>query len=143
GTCRPLEELFQPVLDVLDALEPFRLVGLAAPHAPNLGEQVASVSGAPAPLTAVDTLLRDSVAAGADGEDDLFGFRPGDLFVPLIDLHRTLMQTFDALADEVLEPAAALLHQRFAGHRASFDPAAIAGRLEAAAVGVPAEVDLT
>ena len=126
----PLEALYQPVLDVLDKLEPSRLIEKLEPSGPSVGERVAATAGPPVAVAAGFQTLREALPAGPETEDELFGFRPGDLLVPLIDLHRRLMAAFDDLADETLEPAGALLRDSVAGSLGKLDPTAVLARID-------------
>jgi hypothetical protein len=136
---RPLEELYQPVLDVVDAINPTRLLELIEPHGEGIGTTLGKAAEPPAHVTAQGPLLKEAMASTrVDVDDELFGFRPGDLLIPLIDLHEKLMSAFEALDDAVLEPAASLLQELLHGRLESLDPAAVLARLDAA----DAEIEL-
>ena len=137
----PLEELFQPVVDAVDALDPARLIELLGPHASGLGSTAESAAQPPSALASEGGVLKDSMATtSVDVDDDLFGYRPGDMLIPLIDLHAKLMEAVEGLDEEVLTPAA----QRLRGLRGtldSLDPAAVLGRVESVLASVEAEFE--
>src|SRR5439155_6464787 len=138
---RPLEELYQPVLDVVDAIDPIRLFELIEPHGESLGTTLGKAAEPPAHVTAQGSLLKDAMpTTRVDVDDELFGFRPGDLLVPLIDLHEKLMSAFEALDDAVLEPAASLLQELLHGRLRSLDPAVVLARLDAAEAEIELEL---
>jgi len=128
----PLEELFKPVEDLIDALEPTRLIGLVAPHSDSVGEAVGSAAGPPPVMASAGAMLKDAIKPAAEAEEDLFGFRPGDLLIPLIDLYRKFREVFDPIDDLVLEPTARLLQQAFHGRLAGLQPMAISLRIDGA-----------
>jgi hypothetical protein len=127
----PLEDLFKPVTDAIDAIAPARLIDLLTPHAGPAGQGAAAVAGPPAAFTGAGALLRDALPAGPEAADELFGFRPGDLLVPLIDIHRKLMATFGGLADTVLDQAGTLLHDVLYGRLQSLHPVSVEARIGA------------
>lgn len=133
----PLQDLYQPVIDLVDELDPTRLVSLLAPHVGTLAGSVGPAAGPPAAVAGGGGVLRDLPSA-VDTSDDLFGFRPGDLLVPAIDLHGRLMSAVDLIDATVLEVAGPALHERFAGRLALLSPASVMGRVEAAFDGLHA-----
>jgi hypothetical protein len=127
---RPLEELYQPVIDAIDALEPTRIIGLIDPHADALGGAAGGAAVPPAALTAGGDALRAAIGSAIpDAADDLFGYRIGDMLVPLIDLHRLLMEVVDGIGDDILEPAARRFHESFAGSLRDLNPLHLTGRI--------------
>ena len=137
----PLEKLFQPVLDVVDAIDPIRLLELVEPHGEGIGQTLAKAAEPPPHVTAQGSLLKDAMpSTRVDVDDELFGLKPGDLLIPLIDLHEKLMSAFEALDDAVLEPAASLLQELLHGRLRSLDPAAVLARLDAAAAEIELEL---
>jgi len=138
----PLEELFQPVLDLVDALEPARLLGALDPHSESVGEGVAAAAHPPAVVASQGGTLRTALpSSGVDVDDELFGFRPGDLLIPLIDLHAKLMEVFEALDDSILEPAAQALRESLYGRLRNLDPASVLERVGTAHAELGLELD--
>jgi hypothetical protein len=127
----PLNELFQPIVDVVDAVEPSRLIGLVLPHADSIGETVGSAAGPPSVMTSAGATLRQAIPEAAEAAEDLFGFRPGDLLLPLIDLYRKFREIFDRLDNSVLDPACRLLAQSFHARLEALQPASISLRVDA------------
>jgi hypothetical protein len=122
---KPLEDLFKPVVDVLDAVDPAKLTGLFGPHSDSMAD---SISRNLRPSTAVagaGGALREAFAPAAEAQEDLFGFRPGDMLIPLIDLHRKLMEAVEGLADSVLEPAVRELRESLFGPLRDVHPEAV------------------
>jgi hypothetical protein len=138
---KPLEELFQPIVDVIDRLEPSRVLGMVAPHAGSFAEAAGSGARPPSAMAAAGSALRDAMPPGPEADDPMLGFRPGDLLLPLVDLHRLLMQTFDSLDDAVLAPAGQALRTVLRGRLDQLQPPAILVRTEAALRGVRLEFD--
>jgi hypothetical protein len=140
---RPLEELFQPVVDLVDALSPTRLIDLLTPHAGGVASSMNGAAGAPSSLPQGAASLRQTITSSvADAEGELFGFRPGDLLVPLIDLHRKLMEMLDEIPDEILGPAFARLHSATRGGFDALDPRNIELRVGARMSALGSEFDL-
>ena len=71
-----------------------------------------------------------ALPSSVDASSDLFGFRPGDLLVPLIDLHHRLMSALEGLAGDLLDEAAAALNVAFGGRLAALAPDAVLGRID-------------
>lgn len=128
---RPLEAAYQPVLDALDATEPRRLIALFEGDGDRIGARIGGSTGPSGALAEGGAALRAHLPTAAETQDALFGYRPGDLLMPVIDLHRKLMAVFDGLADEILEPAGALLHAALVERLRALDPTAVAARCEA------------
>jgi len=124
----PLEALFQPLIDVVDQLKPSRFIDLIAPHAGDLVQGVGSQGGPPASITTAG--LRDAIPSGAEVDEELFGFRIGDLLVPLIDLHRQLTRAFDALDRDLLSQAMASLQNSLSGPLSALAPGRIQGEVD-------------
>lgn len=135
----PLDELFKPVTDLVDALDPNRLLGLIAPHSDSIGEAVGSAAGPPPVMQSAGTALRSVIAPAAEASEELFGFRPGDLLVPLIDLYRKFREVFDPLDNTILEPAARVLNEAFHGRLTALQPLSISIRVDTALEGVMAQ----
>jgi hypothetical protein len=140
---QPLEAIFQPLVDVIDGMEPSRFIKLLEPHAGNFGEHIGGAAGPPGAITSAGTMLKEAITPVADMQDELFGYRPGDMLAPLIDLHRRLMQAFDALDDTVLTPAGRLLQEALFGRLRSLDPETVMPRVQAAMGEVHVEFDPT
>jgi hypothetical protein len=126
----PLEALFQPLVDVVDALQPARFIELLAPRSDSLVEGVGAQAGPPAALTAAN--LKSALPPIPEADGDLFGFRLGDMLIPLIDLHRQLTQAFDSLDDTVLAQAAQGLRNALQGGLDALQPVAVATRVDGA-----------
>ena len=135
----PLQELYQPVVDLVDGLDPGRLIGLLVPHAGSIVESVGPAAGPPAAVTESGGALAD-LPSGVDADDDLFGFRPGDLLVPAIDLHARLLAALDALDESVVEEVGEALHRAFAGRLAALSPARVLGQLDEALDAIDASL---
>ncbi len=138
---RPLEALYQPILDLVDALDPVRLLALLEPHAAGATAAVGSVAGPPAALTESGGALRAAIPAGPAPADPLFGYRPGDLLVPLIDLHAKLLEAIDALEDRILGPALELLRHGVRDRLQALLPHSIQGRFDASLTLLGLEFD--
>lgn len=138
---QPLERLFQPISDLVDALNPTRLVELLEPHAGGLVQNAGNNAGPPAVISSQGDLLRSNLSSPLNSEDPLFGFRPGDLLVPLIDLHHKLLTVFDNLEDSVLTPAAILLRHNTFDRLQAIEPIGIMQQLDGMLAAVQAEFD--
>jgi hypothetical protein len=126
----PVEKLFQPIVDVIDRIEPSKVIEMLVPQAGPIAEAVGSGAKPPSAIAAAGSLLRDSLPPAPEADDPMLGFRPGDVLLPLIDLHRLLMQTFDSLDDAILEPAGQALQELLRGRLDNLRPPAILLRLE-------------
>ncbi len=138
---QPLEALFQPIVELVDEVNPARLLDRLTPHAGALAEAAGSNAAPPAAIGSQAGILRQNLPSPVDSTDELFGFRPGDLLVPLIDLHHKLMAVFDGIDDAVLAQAARLLRQITVGRLHALDPDAIVARLDSALGTARAEFD--
>jgi len=134
----PLEKLFQPIIDVATALEPTRFIGLIEPHAGGMAQGVSKAGGPPASIAAAGFA---ALPVSAEAAEPLFGFRIGDLLIPLIDLHRQLTRTFDALDAATLTAAGAAVRAALQGPLEALDPLAIGARVDASFDGVAFELD--
>ena len=123
---KPLEELYKPVVDGIDALEPTHLIGLLTPHSEAIVGAAGGAAVPPANVTAAGDALRAAIGPTVHAaEDELFGYRIGDMLVPLIDLHRLLVEIVESIDDSVLAPAARQLHESFNGNLNALNPANI------------------
>jgi hypothetical protein len=139
---KPLEELYKPVIDVIDALEPTRLIALIEPHAAAIGEAAGGHAVPPAAVMGAGDALRAAIQPTlADVNDELFGYRIGDMLIPLIDLHRLLMDVVNNLDDNVLGPAATQLQQNFSGRLRALNPINITGHVNLKLEAVRGEFD--
>ncbi|MEO6121582.1 MAG: hypothetical protein ABIW46_01205, partial [Acidimicrobiales bacterium] len=136
----PLEAAFQPVLDLVDAVDPARLLVALGPAAEPLGRGLGG-TGPPASVKANAAILAAAVVPGPEADDPLLGFRPGDLLVPLIDLHRTVVATVDGVADSVVGAASALLSARLSGRLELLAPAGVEASVGASLASVLEEFD--
>lgn len=130
---RPLDELFQPIIDLIDALEPSKLLGAATPHADKVGETASGGMAPPAGMASAVSGLRAAIAPAPEAEEALFGFRPGDLLIPIIDLYRTFRTAVDGIDDGVLDAAAKALHLAFFANLDGLQPVTVSLRVDAAA----------
>ena len=128
----PLEALFKPIADVIDALQPTRFIQLLEPHGDSMVSNVGGAAGPPAIITSAN--LQAAMPPGPEADDALFGFRIGDMLVPLIDLHRQLTQAFNRLDNSVLQTAAASLQQALQGGLDVLNPQSVVAQVEAAMV---------
>jgi hypothetical protein len=127
---KPLEELYQPVIDAIDALEPTRVMAFLDPHADAIGGAAGGLATPPAAVTSAGDVLRGAITSSIpDADDELFGFRIGDMLVPLIDLHRMLMEAVDGIEDAVLEPAARQFQASFGGVLRALNPVNLTGEI--------------
>ena len=129
----PLQQAYQPVLDVVAALDPAALLDLVVPHMGGVTESFGGAAGGTVgPSRGHGTAAPGSASlpSSVDASSDLFGFRPGDLLVPLIDLHHRLMSALEGLAADLLDEAAAALHVAFGGRLAALAPDAVLGRID-------------
>jgi len=125
----PLEDIYHPVEQLVDAIDPQRLMGLLNPHAGKVAGSMGPLAGPPASLKEAGGALRTGIQSAVDTTDALFGFRPGDMLVPLIDLHRSLMQAVEGLETEVVDGATALLRDRLGAQLDALAPQAVQMRL--------------
>lgn len=121
---QPLEEIFKPINDAIDAVDPSKLIGKILPHGDSMGDAIGQNLQPPGPVSSANGALKNGFAPAPEADDPLFGFRPGDLLIPLIDLHRKLMEAVNALSDDILEPAAQQLHNAFSGPLQNVHPEA-------------------
>lgn len=138
----PLQTAYQPIIDVVEALDPAALLDLIAPHAEGMTGSFGGAAGAtlgPASVTGGSAGFT-SLASSVDASDDLFGFRPGDMLVPVIDLHHRLMGAVEGLTAGLLDDAAVALHSAFGGSLAALRPDAILDRIDGALSRVQAEL---
>jgi hypothetical protein len=129
----PLNELFQPINDLIDAVEPSRIIGAVAPHADAMGETASEGMKPPQVMASAVSGLRAAIAPAPEAAEALFGFRPGDLLIPVIDLYRTFRSVVDGIDDQVLDATAQALHLAFFANLDRLQPAAISLRVDAAA----------
>ncbi|MBJ6369925.1 hypothetical protein [Sedimentitalea arenosa] len=132
----PLEEAFQPIITAIDALEPTQYMGGIAGEGERMGQSAGQRAGPPAALADAGGVLKTELTSNVDTDDDLFGFRPGDLLIPLIDLHNRLFEALDELDGGIMDAAAAQLHDKLNGALAALDPARIESGLDEALDGV-------
>ena len=130
---RPLDEVFQPIVDLIDALEPSKIVGAAAPHADAVGETASGGMAPPQAIASAVSGLKGAIAAAPEAEEALFGFRPGDLLIPVIDLYRTFRSAVDGIDDRVLDATAQALHLAFFANLDRLQPLAISLHVDTAA----------
>jgi hypothetical protein len=138
---KPLEELYKPVIDVIDALNPKHLLDFLEPHSGAIGAKVGEAAGPPSTFTAASDTLKEAFAGGLNVSDELFGFRPGDLLIPIIDLHHKLSENIESLADSVLSPAASLLHSSLYLSLQNLSPSTIQSQIQTSLAGINAEFD--
>lgn len=134
----PLEEVFRPIENLIDAIEPGRLISLVAPHSDAIGEAVGSAAGPPSVMTSAGSILNQSIGLAPEANEPLFGFRPGDLLIPLIDIYRKFREVFDPLDANVVEPAMRLLRDSFHLSLQALQPQTISLRAEAALTAIAA-----
>jgi hypothetical protein len=137
----PIEAAFQPLIDIIDKLEPTNLVHMVDPHADAASGHMRGGVAPPSPIASAGGLLKDALQPVIQQEDELFGFRPGDMLTPVIDLHHQIAQAFEHLDDSVLEPAAHLLRDALHGRMQSLNPANLQLRITDALRNVHAEFD--
>ncbi len=138
---QPLEELYQPILDVVDALDPVKLAELLEPHAGGVTEGFGPLAGPPQALKEAGGALRSELSEETEGSDPLFGYRPGDLLTPLVDLHRKLIDSVENLPVSVLGPAAKSLGESLQGRFQKLAPRSIENRVALAMNGVRLDFD--
>jgi hypothetical protein len=137
----PLEEVFRPVENLIDAIEPGRLISLVAPHSDLIGETVGSAAGPPSVMTSAGATLKESIGLAPEANEPLFGFRPGDLLIPLIDIYRKFREVFDPLDASVVEPAIRLLRESFQLSLQALQPQTISLRAEAALTAIAGDFE--
>lgn len=120
---QPIEKLFQPFVDLIDKAEPTHLARLFEPHADTASGHATGAITPPSALAKSDGLLKNSLQPVVDSEDALFGFRPGDMLIPIIDLHRQIETAVNNLDDSILDPAAQLLNSALPGRLQMLNPA--------------------
>ena len=132
----PIEKAMKPIDDLLEAISPAQLVGLLSTHGGEVGKKMAGAAHSPSVAGDGGAALKEAFKGVADETDPLFGFRPGDMLVPLVDLHRTLMSCVEAIPDEILGPAAQQLYDATLGRFQALIPSSIEGRVTASFGGV-------
>ena len=120
----PLDKLVQPVVDAIDAVKPSSLMALATAHAGPISEATASAAHPPAVISNARAALQ-SIPEAAESKEKLFGCRPGDLLLPVIDMYRQFMQAFDRVSEEVLGQAAQAFQHNLTGRLQALLPASI------------------
>lgn len=139
---KPLEAAFKPVVDIIDKLEPTNLIHLLDPHADTASSHMQGAVSAPAPIAAAGGLLKDALAPAIQAEDELFGFRPGDMLLPVIDLHHQIAKAFESLDNTILEAAAGLLREALPGRLQALNPANVQARISGGLGAAHAEFDI-
>lgn len=134
----PLEALFQPVVDLIDGAKPSRFIALLSPHGGGFAESLGSAAGPPGVLKGAN--LKGMIPAAPEADDDLFGFRIGDLLIPLIDVHRVIMGAIDGVDDATLSSAGQSLAASFGLRLRALAPSGVSLRAGAALGGVRAEL---
>ena len=135
----PLDALFQPVVDLVDGLQPSRFVALLEPHGVGFAESLGSAGGPPASV--VSAGLKAALPAGPEADDDLFGFRVGDLLIPLIDLHRMFTQALDRLDDQLLTAVGRQVQGGLHGALQALSPASVSLRVGTSLAGARVEFE--
>jgi len=135
----PLDALFQPLVDIVDGLRPSRFVDKLTSHGDSFAESLSRPGGPPASV--VSAGLKAAMPAGPEAEDDLFGFRVGDLLIPLIDLHRLFAQAFDRLDDQLLASVGRQVQSGLHGALQALNPASVSLRVGTSLAGVRAEFE--
>ena len=120
----PLDKLVQPVVDAIDAVQPSRLIGLATAHAEPLADATASSAHPPAAIANARAALQ-AIPEFAESQEGLFGYRPGDMLIPIIDIHRMLVQSVGRISEEVLTEAARAFQHNLTGRLQALLPASI------------------
>lgn len=144
----PLQSGYQPILDLVAALDPTKLLDLVTPHIAGATESFGGAAGSAISPDAVTggtaggSVGFTALPSTVDASDDLFGFRPGDLLVPLIDLHARLMAALGGLGDELVDQSAAALHAAFGGRLASLRPDSVLARIDATLASVESELGI-
>ncbi|HTD37512.1 MAG TPA: hypothetical protein VK669_08350 [Candidatus Limnocylindrales bacterium] len=129
----PLEKLYKPVLDAIDFVEPFHVLSLLEPHGGSITTAVQSVNVLPDAVGQGTTALKNAISTSAvQADDKLLGMRPGDLLIPLIDVHHAIMNAVTAVHDDALAAAGGHLFDALAGRLAALDPLAIHVRVRVA-----------
>ena len=136
----PLNKLVQPVVDVIDAIQPSRLLNFATSQAGPMAQAAGSSAAPPAPIANAGTTLT-GVPPAAEADEPLYGFRPGDMLIPVIELYRQFMQTIDGFTDDLLGPAAELFHQVLSGRLQSLFLSSVEFEVNASLGVVIAEFD--
>lgn len=139
---KPIEEAFQPVIDLIDAVEPTQLIHLLDPHATGAAEHVGGGFSPAAALSGPGDLLKSALQPVIKGEDELFGFRPGDMLLPVIELHHQIAQAFDRLDDTIMDAAAKMLRDALHGRLSALNPVNVQLRITGAFRDIHAEFDL-
>lgn len=138
----PLNELVQPVVNVIDAVQPSRLLQFAMSQAGPMADSVGSPVKPPAAVASGSAIL-NSIPKAAELNDELFGFRPGDMLIPVIDLYRQFMEVIDGLSDDVLGPAAELFRDLFSVRLQSLFPSSVQLEVQSSLDLVNAEFDVS
>ena len=136
----PLNELVQPVVNVIDAVQPSRLLEFATSQAGPMAESVGSPVKPPAAVTSGSAVL-NSIPKAAELNEELFGFRPGDMLLPVIDLYRQFMEVIDGLSDDVLGRATELFRDLFSVRLQSLFPSSVQLEVQSSLDLVNAEFD--
>ena len=132
----PIEKAMKPIDDLLEALSPIHLLDMLAGHSGELGKKMVGAARSPSVVSDGGAVLKEAFKSVADETDPLFGFRPGDMLMPLVDLHHTVMSCVESLPDEILGPAARQLYDATFGRLQALIPSSIEGRMTASCSGV-------
>jgi hypothetical protein len=142
----PLQQAYQPIIDAVEALDPSALLDLIGSRIGGVTENFGDAAGAaigPKAVTGGKAGLAGLPTSVDVDADDLFGFRPGDLLVPLIDLHHRLMSALQGLTGDVLDRAAEALNRAFTGGMAELRPDVVFDRIDATLARVSDELGAT
>ena len=126
----PLEKLYQPVLDVIDFVEPLHLLSLIEPHGGTISNAMHGVATLPGAVSQGTTALKGALSSSvASAEDHLLGMRPGDLLIPLIDVHHAISSAVNTVSDEILAAAGGHLFDGLVAKLRALSPIEIHARV--------------
>ncbi|HEY6233979.1 MAG TPA: hypothetical protein VIW69_02610, partial [Candidatus Elarobacter sp.] len=126
----PLEKLYQPVLDVIDFVEPLHLISLLEPHGGTISNVMHGAAVLPDAVGQGTTALKGALTSSiANANDHLLGMRPGDLLIPLIDVHQAIASAVGAVSDEVLAAAGGHLFDGLVAKLSALSPIEIHARV--------------
>src|SRR5436853_1468288 len=139
---KPLEAAFKPVTDLIDAVAPEKLIHLFDQHASTAAQHAGGGLHPPAAVAAGSGALQNALKPVVQAEDELFGLRPGDMLLPVIELHHQIAQAVNHIDDSILEPAAKMLHDALHGRLNALNPANLELRITSGLADIQLEFDL-
>lgn len=138
----PLAELVQPVVDAIDLVRPSNLIATVTSHAGPMAEAASAAANPPEAISNAKSLLK-AIPEAAESREKLFGYRPGDLLLPVIEMYRHFTQALDHVSEEVLDQAAKVFQHNLTGRLQALLPSSIGLEVESSLQVAIGEFDTT